>query len=323
MIGIQVGAVSFVDEGTERVLDTLAGDGRRSTRSSSRRSRMAAASPDGNCRISRCRITARSSTTRTRFTAATTRRRIRSTTATRPSGRRRRRIIGAYDVLADVVPAAHKRGMKVICWFEDVLRYTANIAAPGFEQAREVVLSGRSPTSRARAIPAHAQLLARPRRGLPALVRRRRPDVGQRAAGAARQRARHQSRRRRRRRPARLLLPVLPRRREDSAASTSIARRRATPARPRGPRRSRRGQKPADGAFVTFWRLLVKYPEILAWERLWNDALNDTYRDMYTLAHEIAPAQGHRLARVAQQLVLAVLPRRAGLRGRSASTPTS
>jgi hypothetical protein len=36
----------------------------------------------------------------------------------------------------------------------------------------------------------------------------------------------------------------------------------------------------------------VQYPEILAWEKLWNDALNDTYRDMYKLAHEIAPAKG-------------------------------
>src|SRR5438093_289496 len=52
------------------------------------------------------------------------------------------------------------------------------------------------------------------------------------------------------------------------------------------------GQKPADGAFVTFWRLLVKYPEIVAWERLWNEGLNDTYRDMYRRAHEIAPAKG-------------------------------
>ncbi len=36
----------------------------------------------------------------------------------------------------------------------------------------------------------------------------------------------------------------------------------------------------------------MKYPEILAWERLWNDALNDTYRDMYRRAHEIAPGKG-------------------------------
>src|SRR2546427_812793 len=28
----------------------------------------------------------------------------------------------SYDVIADVLPAAHRRGMKVICWFEDVFR---------------------------------------------------------------------------------------------------------------------------------------------------------------------------------------------------------
>src|SRR5207247_2488877 len=54
----------------------------------------------------------------------------------------------------------------------------------------------------------------------------------------------------------------------------------------------RAGQRPADGAFVTFWRLLVKYPELLAWERLWNEGLSDTYRDLYRLAKSVAPAKG-------------------------------
>src|SRR5205807_5315974 len=54
----------------------------------------------------------------------------------------------------------------------------------------------------------------------------------------------------------------------------------------------REGKQPADGAFVTFWRLLTKYPEIMGWERLWNDALNDTYRDMYQLSKSIAPNKG-------------------------------
>jgi hypothetical protein len=54
----------------------------------------------------------------------------------------------------------------------------------------------------------------------------------------------------------------------------------------------RPGTRPVDGAFVTFWRLLTKYPEIMAWERLWNESLNDTYRDMYRLAHSIAPNKG-------------------------------
>jgi hypothetical protein len=49
------------------------------------------------------------------------------------------------------------------------------------------------------------------------------------------------------------------------------------------------GPRPADGAFVTFWRILVEHPDVLAWERLWNEGLRDTYRAMYAKAHEIAP----------------------------------
>src|SRR5206468_568448 len=104
-----------------------------------------------------------------------------------------------YDVIADVLPAAHRRGMKLICWFEDVFRRDV----PGFDRARD---------------------------GYLALER-----------WAAALRA---------------------------------------------------GQRPADGAFVTFWRLLVKYPELLAWERLWNEGLSDTYRDLYRLAKSVAPAKG-------------------------------
>ena len=36
-------------------------------------------------------------------------------------------------------------------------------------------------------------------------------------------------------------------------------------------RNSRMASRPTDGYFVSYWRLLVKYPEILAWEKLWND----------------------------------------------------
>ncbi len=46
---------------------------------------------------------------------------------------------------------------------------------------------------------------------------------------------------------------------------------------------------PSDGAFVTFWRLLLRYPEVLAWEQLWNGGLKDTYRDIFKLVKSIAP----------------------------------
>jgi hypothetical protein len=54
----------------------------------------------------------------------------------------------------------------------------------------------------------------------------------------------------------------------------------------------RAGKRGRDGAFVTFWRILVEYPEVLAWERLWNEGLRDTYRGMYARAHEVAPSKG-------------------------------
>lgn len=44
------------------------------------------------------------------------------------------------------------------------------------------------------------------------------------------------------------------------------------------------GDRAADGAFVTFWRLLLKYPEILAWQALWTDSQRQMYRDIYGVA---------------------------------------
>ncbi len=31
-----------------------------------------------------------------------------------------------------------------------------------------------------------------------------------------------------------------------------------------------KGQRPSDGYFVEFWRLLVQWPEIIAWDRLFD-----------------------------------------------------
>jgi hypothetical protein len=51
------------------------------------------------------------------------------------------------------------------------------------------------------------------------------------------------------------------------------------------------GKRPVDGSFVTFWRILVDNPEVLAWERLWNEGLRDTYRALYQRAHALAPGK--------------------------------
>ena len=52
---------------------------------------------------------------------------------------------------------------------------------------------------------------------------------------------------------------------------------------------AKQDQRPTDGYFVTFWRLLSQYPEILAWEKLWTDSYHDIRSEVYRIAKSIAP----------------------------------
>jgi hypothetical protein len=49
------------------------------------------------------------------------------------------------------------------------------------------------------------------------------------------------------------------------------------------------GERPTDGAFVTFWRILLRYPEVLAWQTLWTESQRQLYRDIYGVAKACAP----------------------------------
>jgi hypothetical protein len=48
-------------------------------------------------------------------------------------------------------------------------------------------------------------------------------------------------------------------------------------------------QRPADGYFVAFWRLLLQYPEILSWETLWNDSYHEVRSELYGTGKALAP----------------------------------
>ncbi len=50
---------------------------------------------------------------------------------------------------------------------------------------------------------------------------------------------------------------------------------------------ARRDERPIDGYFVTFWRTLLEYPEILAWEKLWTDSQHGLYAEIYGTAKAI------------------------------------
>ena len=49
----------------------------------------------------------------------------------------------------------------------------------------------------------------------------------------------------------------------------------------------RNDKKPVDGCYVTFQRLTMEYPEILAWHQTAVDILRDTYKMIYTFSKDI------------------------------------
>lgn len=49
------------------------------------------------------------------------------------------------------------------------------------------------------------------------------------------------------------------------------------------------GKVPSDGAFATFWRLLFTYPELLSWQSVWVDAQHQMYRDIFGTVRAYRP----------------------------------
>jgi hypothetical protein len=55
---------------------------------------------------------------------------------------------------------------------------------------------------------------------------------------------------------------------------------------------ARQSRRPADGYYVNVWRLMLRYPELLAWEMLWTDSLRETYAAIYTKVKQVKPSVG-------------------------------
>jgi hypothetical protein len=53
---------------------------------------------------------------------------------------------------------------------------------------------------------------------------------------------------------------------------------------------SLRNQRPVDGYFVEFWRLLVEFPEILIWDRLFDEAKHKVLRDVRAAVKHVRPS---------------------------------
>ena len=52
---------------------------------------------------------------------------------------------------------------------------------------------------------------------------------------------------------------------------------------------AKKHRRPTDGYFVSFWRILLQYPEVLAWHTLWNDSYHEVRGELYGTAKTLAP----------------------------------
>lgn len=284
LIGIQIGAVSFLDEGVEQVLDILQQKGAVNTlfvatftygRGIAGRQVPGQPLPDhgrqeydldfrGGC-FTRMRP---------EFYRDTVLKDVRS------------RDYGDYDVLEAVIPAARRRGMKVFCWYEDVWRNDV----PGIEKVQEIDLYGRRGSRTCLNNPDHRAFLA----GI-AEDWTRNYDIDGVMWGSERHGAlgvalgaSHGGRGSDPGRVACFCAHC-----EKKARARGIAPERAREGfrtLEQYVRSARAGQRPVDGHFVEFLRILMRYPEILAWEQLFHDSLRECYRLIYERVKKARPA---------------------------------
>ena len=188
-----------------------------------------------------------------------------------------------FDVLAEVLPQAQSRRIKTFCWYEDVFR--RDLA--GIDRLQEVTLSGKKASTLCfhnSEVQAFWQALTEdyvrsyPIDGVMWGSERQGPfgnAIGAMHGGAGsnpfevtcfcdfcKQQAKARG--------------------IDVERTIEGYRKLATLVRD-----ARGKSRPSDGYFVSFWRLLIQYPEILAWEKLWNDGQHSTYSNIYQLTKSI------------------------------------
>lgn len=282
-IGMQIGAVSFLDEGTEQVLDILEERGAVNTlflavftygRGIAGRQVPGQPLPDhGKQEYDLDFHGGNFATPHPEFYKNTV---LKETKA--PDH-------GDYDVLADVLPKAKQHGMQTIAWLEDV--YSPSI--PHVEQLQEIDLHGRH---------AHTLCFNNPQNQafLTGLVTdyassyeidglmwgSERQGALSNALGASHGGKNSD--------PGRVtcFCSFCQARAQKEGISVERARQGFAELE-KFVRAGRAGTPPVDGFYVQFWRILLNYPEIAAWEMLWTRSLRDMYRNVYTSVKSVKP----------------------------------
>jgi hypothetical protein len=284
MIGIQVGAVSFLDEGVEPVLDVFQQKALINTlfvatftygRGIAGRQVPGQPLPDhgkqeydtdfrGGCFTRQ----------RPEFYKDTV---LKDTRA---------RDHGDYDVLEAVLPAARKRGMKTICWYEDVWRNDV----PNLDKVQEIDLYGRRTNRTCMNNPDHRAFLA----GI-AEDWTRSYEIDGIMWGSERHgalgTALGASHGGRGSDPGRVgcFCPHCEKKAKERGISAERAKKGFMELE-KYVRAARKGVRPVDGHFVTFLRIAMRYPEIFAWEQFWHDSLRECYDLIYKRVKSAKPA---------------------------------
>jgi len=196
--------------------------------------------------------------------------------------------LGSFDVFAEVLPASRKRGMRNIAWFEDVFRSDI----PGIEQLQEHDLHGRNASTLCLNNPGYRNFLLD-------LVEdyARSWDLDGIMWGSERQGAfanalgsRHGGKGGD---PSRVTCFCDFCRNKAAAQGIRVERARDGFLQlEKFVRAARSETRPIDGYYVELWRLMLTYPELLAWENLWHDSLRDTYQAIYKKVKFIKPDMG-------------------------------
>ena len=284
MIGLQVGSVSFIDEGTEQVLDILQQRGAVNTlflavftygRGIAGRQVPGQPLPDhGKQEYDLNFHGGNFATPHAEFYKNTV---LKDTRA--PDH-------GNLDILEMVLPAAKKRGMKTICWLEDVFRPDI----PNIDKLQEIDLHGNR---------AHTLCFNNPnyRNFLTGLVEdyahsyeidglmwgSERQGALSNALGASHGGLHND--------PGRVTCFCEFCQKKAQARGINVARAREGFLQlEKFVRAGRAGQRPVDGYYVTFWRILLNYPEIAAWEMLWTNSLRETYAAIYKTVKTAKPS---------------------------------
>lgn len=280
-IGIQVGAVSFADEGVDRVLDEFQRDASINT--------LFVATFTYGRGIAGRQVPGQPLPDHGKQQYDTDTFRGGSYTKTHPEYYKdtvlqdfRATDLGDFDVLETVLPAARKRGMKTICWFEDV--WSRNV--PHVDQASEKQLDGNTPATLCFNNPNYRNWLLGTVEDYA-----RSYEIDGIMWGSERQGAFSNMLSGNNPGAVTCFCQFCERKARERGINPDRAREgfRALAQFVQG---ARQGRRPIDGYYVQVWRLMLRYPELLAWEMLWTDSLRETYAAMYNKVHAVKPSLG-------------------------------